>query len=511
MTTINNNTNNNTNKHISLLIIIACTSKIFGFVRDIVLANAYGASYIADVFITTLSVPEIVMDILAQTVTIGYIPIAIALLVENKNSINRFTSSVLKMFFLIGLLFAISLFVCPKLIIRILAPGFTDGISETAQIFLQIISLTVIFRTITNILNAFLNTCKCFVPGAFFGIILDISIIISIILSKKCGWCFWLPLGALFGTALQMIIMILFAKKNGLKIVQSSKMVTPETKKMLLMIIPAVMAAGVLQITGFVNKALASKIIEGGVTMLNYSNRISFFAENILVASVATVLYPTLSELYVTKNMDMFKKELSQAINKLIVFLIPAGFGLACLSYEIIKLLYGHGAFDEIAVKQTALLMSFNVIGICGIAIQSLLSRALFSMKKVKVSMIISISLLFIFVSFSFFFSKLWALEGIAIATGISYLFGGLTYYIVLNNICGNIGIADNVITLLKSLFASLVMAFTIIFLKKPLSICPNAVSLILLVLIGIVVYFLVAQILKIKEASFAQIRNLIK
>ena len=54
MTTINNNTNNNTNKHISLLIIIAFTSKIFGFVRDIVLANAYGASYIADVFITTL-------------------------------------------------------------------------------------------------------------------------------------------------------------------------------------------------------------------------------------------------------------------------------------------------------------------------------------------------------------------------------------------------------------------------------------------------------------------------
>ena len=504
------NTVRNAGSTVALLALIMCFSKVFGFARDIILADIYGATSIVDIYITTLSIPEVLMDILAQTVTLGYIPIAVGMIVDDGNSVNRFTNSVLKLLLSIGILFTLFLFVCPKVAIQLLAPGFSGELENTAVLFLRVIAFTVVFRTVANLINAYLNSCKCFVPGACFGIILDICVILSIYVSKFSGWIFWLPIGALLGTVFQMAFVIPFSRKRGYSLDLTAKIFTPETRKLLEMIVPAAMATGVLQITALVNKALASNIVEGGITMLNYSNKISYFAENILVAAVATVLYPTLSELVATKKMIEFAGELRIAINKLIALLIPAACGLACLSYEIIDILYGHGAFTDSAVLRTSVLMTLSVIGICGIGVQSLLTRALFSMKKVKVSIIVSISLLVAFVGLSIAFSKLWGLEGIAIATGVSYIVGGLAYYIVINSICGNIGVRDNVLVLLKTLFASAVMSAAILAVKPYISALPQTITLILLIGIGVIVYFAVAQLIRIKEVSISAIKNLL-
>ena len=89
------NTVRNAGSTVALLALIMCFSKVFGFARDIILADIYGATSIVDIYITTLSIPEVLMDILAQTVTLGYIPIAVGMIVDDGNSLNRFTNSVL--------------------------------------------------------------------------------------------------------------------------------------------------------------------------------------------------------------------------------------------------------------------------------------------------------------------------------------------------------------------------------------------------------------------------------
>lgn len=494
---------------ITFLAIVMCCSKVLGFARDIILADLYGATSVVDIFITSLSIPEVMMDILAQTVTLGYIPIAVGMMVDEGKSVNYFTNSVLKLMFIISLLFTLFFLAYPRTTISLLAPGFSGELENTAVLFLRVIAPVVVFRTVANIINAYLNVYKCFVPGAFFGIILDVCIIASIYISKLSELVVWLPLGALIGTIIQMAFVIPFSRKRGFSVNASASIITQETCKLLMMIVPAALATGVLQITAMVNKALASSIATGGISMLNYSNKISYFAENILVTAVATVLYPTLSELAATLRYEEFANELKSAINKLIAFLVPAACGLACLSYEIIDILYGHGAFTKEAVYQTSVLMTLSVIGICGIGIQTLLTRALFSMKRVKISIIVSISLLVTFVELSVLFSSLWGLEGIAVSTGVSYIIGGAVYYIVINCVCGNIGIRENAMTLLKTLLASAIMTVVILIVKHPLSSLPRVESLILLITIGIVTYFAVAQLLRIEEVSISKIKEL--
>ena len=494
---------------VAYLAVIMLLSKGFGFARDVILADIYGATSIADIYITTLSIPEVIMDLLAQTITLGYIPITVGFLLSDEGRINQFTSSVLKLLLSVGIVFVLLFLLFPTGVIHVLAPGFTEGTGELAKEFLRIISLSILFRTVANILNAFLNANKCFVPGAFFGLILDVCIISSIYLSKWSGQLLWLPIGAVIGTVCQMVFLIPFAAKNQLSLDVKAPFICKETKQLVVMIVPAAMAIGVLQITAMVNKALASSLVDGGITMLNYSNKISYFTENIIVSSVATVIYPLLSEYSIQNRLDLFANELKNAINKLIVFLVPAACGLACISYEIIDFLFGHGAFTDDAVQQTAELMVLSVIGICGIGIQTLLTRAIFSLKRIKTSILTSLSLLISFVSLSVILSKLWGLKGIAIATGLSYNLGGIVYYIIINKICGDIGIKNNITVLIKSLVSSAVMVSLIILANRSLNI-QGITYIVVSICLGVVVYFVMCNVLHVEEASISSIKKML-
>lgn len=83
----NNRRTVNTAKITLIITSIAVVSKILGFARDAILAHFYGSSSISDVFITTLSMPDILFELIANSITIGFIPIATGLLEGEDGSI----------------------------------------------------------------------------------------------------------------------------------------------------------------------------------------------------------------------------------------------------------------------------------------------------------------------------------------------------------------------------------------------------------------------------------------
>lgn len=507
---IRDNSIKNTSGIMILLVIISCLSKVLGFTRDIVLTDIYGASSIADAYLATLSIPDMLLDLLANTTMIGLVPIAVEKIKHNDSSVNSFVNSVLKILLSVGVILVLLLVFFPGFVINILAPGFTGETKDIAILFLRIISLTILFRTVANIFNAFLNANKVFIPGAFLGIILDMMVILGILLSNRTDLIYILPLGAVLGTLAQMAFISPFTIKNGYHFQMKSSLWNEDIKSLLVMIIPASLSVGLMQISSIVNKALASNITTGGITMLNQATKISYFAENIVVASIVTVLYPLLSELYIKKDVVQFSQSIEDAVDKLITFLLPVTAGLAFLSFPIIDVLYGHGEFTEANVKTTAILMMISSLGIVGIAIQTLLTRALFSMKKVKLSAIISISLLCTFVFLSIAFSKIFGLNGIAIGTSVSYSIGGITYYCVMRKLCPEIDCIKNLKTFIKALFGSALMLIVMYGVNRWIS-CSNIIAVLLLTLVGFIVYLGFAQIADLKDMKIKSLVSVLK
>jgi putative peptidoglycan lipid II flippase len=191
----------------------------------------------------------------------------------------------------------------------------------------------------------------------------------------------------------------------------------------------------------------------------------------------------------------------------LLVLLLPVAVGFLVISYPLTNVIFGHGVYTDENVRDTAMLMMLHVIGIPGIAIQTFMTQVVFSMSRFKESAIISVSLLVAFVLCSVTCSQIWGLQGIALATGLSYTIGGVVYYTVVCHFSQGIKPKKNLVVLGKAALASAVMAAVLLLIRRFLDL-PDVVEITIFALLGVVVYFTSAHLLHLKEADIKAVFN---
>ena len=60
----------NRTRNISIVMILTLLSKVFGFTRDMILANYYGASNVSDAYLVSLTIPEFVFSLVIQAIAL---------------------------------------------------------------------------------------------------------------------------------------------------------------------------------------------------------------------------------------------------------------------------------------------------------------------------------------------------------------------------------------------------------------------------------------------------------
>lgn len=495
----------NTVKVTFIITLIAVFSKILGFARDAILAHYFGSTVTTDIFITTLSLPDILFELIANAITIGFVPIATALLIKDKydkTSVNHFGSNVISLFELFAIVFVIIFYVFAKPIISIAAPGFTGDSVTTAALFLRIIAVSILFKTLSSIFGAYMQSNKRFIPVSMYGAIMDIVIILFIFISLNRNEV-WLAYGVMIGVLVQMIFAAICAYKTGFRYTPSFDYKDENIRSMLIMFLPAIAATGANQIIQIVNKAMATTVVEGGVTMISNANKMGFAAENIIVLSIAAVIYPALSEFANHKDERGFVNKLQMGLNSTFVLMIPLSCALIVYSYPIIDLLFGHGKYVN-AVSDTSYLMKIYCLGILGLSSYTIMVRALYAQKMVRQSAILAIISLIINIVLCVFLAKHTSqgLFGIAEATSITYTLSFLITVFILKRRIGDFGFRNIFIVFCKSIISCIPMlglsfgAFK--FFEK------NSIILALLACatIGVIVYFTCMYFMRVEEVK---------
>ncbi len=495
----------NTIKVTFIITLIAVLSKILGFARDAILAHFYGSTTTTDIFITTLSLPDILFELIANAITIGFVPIATALLIKNNNDktlVNHFGSNVISLFELLAIIFVIIFYIFAKPIIVVAAPGFTGDSIDTASTFLRIIAVSILFKTVSSILGAYMQSNKRFIPVSMYGAIMDVVIILFIFISLNRNSVL-LAYGVLIGVLVQMLFAAICAYKTGFRYSFSFDYKDENIRSMLIMFLPAIAATGANQIIQIVNKAMATTVVEGGVTMISNANKMGFAAENIIVLSIAAVIYPALSEYANNKDENGFAFKLQKGLNSTFVLMIPLSCALIVYSYPIIDLLFGHGKYVN-AVSDTSYLMKIYCLGILGLSSYTIMVRALYAQKMVKQSAILAIVSLAINILLCIFLAKhtTQGLFGIAEATSLTYTLSFIITIFILRNKVGDFGFKNIFIVFCKSIISCIPMlglSYGVFILFKEYSI---VIALLLCAIIGVVVYFACMYILRVDEVK---------
>lgn len=484
-----------------ILMLITVFSKILGFIREVTLSYFYGASNISDAFLISLTIPTVIFSLIGRAISTGYIPMYSNIEKEyGEKEGTRYTSNLVTIVVILCTIIVIVGLIFTEQIVRLFAKGFEGETLKLAIKFTQISLVGIYFTAIVSIFSGFLQLKGNYVIPASIGLPTNLLITLFILLSFKTDTIV-LSIGGLIATASQLILLIPFIRKEGYRYNFILDIKNKHIKNMIHIVIPVMIGASVNQINVLIDRTLASSIIVGGISALNYADKLNNFVQGLFVLPISTVMYPMISKMAAEDDLKGFKKSVAEGINSINLLVIPATVGTMIFTEEIVKLLFGRGAFDFAAIDLTSNALFFYAIGMIGYGLRELLAKSFYSLQDTTTTMVNGTIGVIINIILNFILSKYMGIGGLALATSISAIFCTVLLFISFRKKIGSFGMKRIITSSVKILCASLTMGIISKISYGILFKHINAnVSLIIAVLIGTVTYFVLIYFMGIEE-----------
>lgn len=486
-----------------LLMIITILSKVSGFARDITLSYFYGATSVSDAYIISITITSVLFSLIIMGISTAYIPMYKKVEHESGHkSAAFFTNNLITTVLLItSVVIGIGQFFAHS-IVKLFAMGFDGETLETAVFFTRIGLVGIYFTSLTQLFTSFLQLKGKFTIPAMIGLPFNIIIIIAILISAQLDIVI-LALGTVLAALVQLLFLMPTLYKTNFRYVPTVNFRDKNIKKMAVIVFPIMIGISIDQINLMVDKTIASTITEGGISALMYSSRLNDFVQGIFVLSFVTVMFPLISNMAAQKNTPALKKSISTVISSVIVIVIPASIGIMVLAEPIIRLLFGHGLFDERAIDMTANALFFYSIGMIGYGLREIFNRTFYSMQDSKTPMYNASMAIILNIVLNFILSSFMGISGLALATSISALFCSTLLAINLRRKIGAFGSKEIVVIVLKVLLASLVMGLAVYMMNVYVFDGWHALlKMVIMVFVGSVIYFILIYFLRVNESK---------
>jgi len=481
------------------LMIVTMISKVLGFSRELVLGAVYGASNYSDVYITAMNIPTTLFTLIGTALITTFMP----LYFENhsiggEEKANYFVSNIFNIIVVFSVVVALGGILFARPLVKIFAMGFEYQKFELAVKFTRIMIFGGIFVALSKLMTSYLNAKGSFKIPGLTGIPFNIIIIISIILSASIN-IYILPIGTLIAMASQFLFQCPFVIKKGYKYRPILDIKDESVKKMTYLLAPVFIGVAVNQVNSVVDKTLASTLVEGSISALNYANRLNSFVMAMFISSVASVVYPMLSKLSSENNKEKFTESVVKSVNSVILLVIPISVGAIVLATPIVELLFQRGAFDARATKMTAIALVFYSIGMVGFGLRDILGKVFYSLQDTKTPMVNGAIAIIMNIVLNVLLIKYMEHAGLAFATSISGIVCILLLFRSLKKRIGYYGEDKIIKSTIKSLIASIIMGVITWFVYECIS---NVVGLILSISVGVIVYGILIIIFKVEELN---------
>ena len=283
-------------KHIFGVGAMTGISRIFGFIRDMLIARVLGAGKLSDVFLAAFKLPNLFRDLLGEGALSA---IFIPMYTDSKKDAN-FAKNVFSWLAITLLLIALVFEICMPMVIWGLAPGFDadPGKMQLTVVISRIMFIYIIFVCIAAFMSAILNAFSRFLLAAFMPVLLNIMLIGALLLSSfyAPGTILYVMAGTVvMSGAIQVAVLWhrIRARHFGLRLVIPRW--TPGIKDMLKRLGISIIGSGFYQVTIIVGTLVAS-FQSGAVSWLYYADRIvqlPFAMIGLAVGTHAQCLYST--------------------------------------------------------------------------------------------------------------------------------------------------------------------------------------------------------------------------
>lgn len=470
------------------------TSRVFGLVRDIVIAAVYGASGITDIFFVAFAIPNLFRQFFAEgAIASAFVPfLSDKMHHEGHKAANRYLTQLIVFQVLLVVAICILLMVAAPYVIVLFMPGI---IGETASIelgatILRIVMPYLFFVSISGLLSGYLNLKGSYYVSYASTSLLNIMMIIGAVIGYFAGGnILSLALSVFGGGMLQLGMVFFYSHVKGFRL-GSMEPKDPDIKKTYKLLIPSLAGVGISQLNFLVGRALASFLQAGSISWLFYANRLFQFPLGVFSVTISTVSLTELSKARTAGDNESVNKLIDKAVISLLIIMVPASVGLIGLAEEIIRLIFARNAFSNFDVVNTASALQMYSAGLIFYSFASVFTRVYHSEKNIKTPVKFAFVAFIVNFVLTLIFMRFFNHAGIALASSVAAFVNTVLLY---SNIRGySFGFKRNLRVLFKLMIA--VYAMTAFMIAGKLLSLPVLIT----VAVCVVVYFQALRMLKI-------------
>lgn len=486
-----------------MLMFITIISKIFGFLREAVMASYIGASDLKSIYTTANTLPVVIANFVAVGIISGFIPIYNkAKNEEGEEAAEEFTSNVFNILMVFALVAVVIGMIFARPFSKLLSPDLDGAYLDLATNYTRIMMFAVFAYLYSAVFRGYLNLKGNFFDPAITGIIMNIVIIAFTILTGITDNPYYLIIGALLGNTLQYILFPRATRKLGYKHRRVLDFKNKYVRNLILISIPIIISSAAGEISIIVDNSMASAFFgKAAISKLFYSKTMLTMITGVITISVTTALFPKIAELGQLGKIEQMKERISSSVVSTMLLIIPASIGMAVLSEPIIGVVFERNAFtrnDTIIVA--ALLTAYAPNNIFQ-SIVDVVDRGFYAVGDSKTPVIVVLIQQFLNVIFNLIMIKFFGIEGLAYATVLSTAVGTVLMLFQFRKKFGSFNFKSSLISLVKISLATVVMALVAYFTNKALvGVAPRVVALFVAIILAMLVYGFLILLARIPE-----------
>ncbi len=325
-----------------------------------------------DAFVTAFRIPNLLRDMFAEgALASSFVPVFKDKLVREDETrafdlANVVAAAIL---LVVGLIVVLGIIAAP-VVIYLSAHGFVDtpekfdltvSLTRVMMVYLLLVSLAALAMGMLNSFGKF--GVPALSPAMF-----NLGTVVSVVLLHEYFEqpVYTLAIGVVLGGAGQLAVQLPALWRLGFRFKPRLDLLDEGLKRVLRLLTPMIIGLSAGRINILVNTLVASFLLEGAISYLNYAYRLMHFPLGVFASALGTVALPRVSELVSRNDTEGLKEAFDEAVNLNLFVLIPSAFLLAMMGSQIVDLIYHWGAFDAADAANTALALRHYSYGLIG-------------------------------------------------------------------------------------------------------------------------------------------------
>ncbi|CDC21183.1 tll2350 protein [Clostridium sp. CAG:306] len=438
-TAVENTQNTNASKTQSLLkaawiiAFVTIISKLIGFLRDVVIANFYGAGMVSDAYFYAYQIPAISIILLGgiggpfhSAVVSVFSKLIPNLEQKPSDAVNKLFNTFLTSSFLMFLALGVLVFVFSDVIMKVIIANGSPELIHLASVHLKIMAPVLTVGGVVGIYYGILIVYKEFLIPNISPILMSVAIIAIISLVRHDNSGVVLALATTVGALCQFVYQLPKLKSLGFKFRPNLDVFNnPQYKNILELLFPAILSSTVGQVYIYVDMFFASQLQEGAWSAIGYANRLFQFPVGVLVTAFLVPLFPIFSKLVGEKDYDNIRYYFNKGVGLLNFVAFPILVLIILLSTNAIQLIFQRGAFNEVATMMVSEALCYLSISIIFYVFRDSITRVFYAFNDSKTPFLVALSSIVIKFILNFLFVKQLGIGGITLSTSFVTLING--------------------------------------------------------------------------------------